>query len=217
MIPRKFHASLLFTGEPLNTSLIFMASRAESISFISSLDSVMSPALIFSFSRLSLLGVLLFRQPVKQAEQVLVLSEAFLAELRHVCPIVCHGVETVIFRITSCKQAVCKRRECDEADAQFFERGKNGFVPPSHIFLVRQNTAVRGKPLYKDCGRKCTYSGFCLPEYKRTTGLQIRLNDKRLFERMRLYTANPPALLQEGVYLNVSLTVIPLSDFRLWL
>ena len=61
------------------------------------------------------------------------------------------------------------------------QSAKSQYPVIHHIsFWYGKITAVRGKPLYKDCGRKCTYSGFCLPEYKRTTGLQIRLNDKRL-------------------------------------
>ena len=41
---------LLFTGEPLNTSLMCIASRAASISFISSAERRMSAAPMFSFS-----------------------------------------------------------------------------------------------------------------------------------------------------------------------
>ena len=47
---RKFHSSLLFIGEPLNTSLISIASRAASIFFISSEERRMSAAPMFSFS-----------------------------------------------------------------------------------------------------------------------------------------------------------------------
>ena len=49
-----FRFSLPFMGEPLNTSLMGIASRAASMSLISSAESKMSAAPMFSFSRHSL-------------------------------------------------------------------------------------------------------------------------------------------------------------------
>lgn len=49
-----FHASLLFTGDPLNTSLMCIMSRAASMCFISPGVSWMSSAPMFSFSLLNL-------------------------------------------------------------------------------------------------------------------------------------------------------------------
>lgn len=76
--------------------------------------------------------MVLFGKALEQREQVTVLLETLLAELRHGGPVIRRCVKTAFGSVMGRQHTVGKGRECNEAHAQFFKYGEKPFVMPGH-------------------------------------------------------------------------------------